>query len=140
MVSRAPLLVVGIVVLCIAAALLAPTVDAQGNAIAIDDRGFVDTQARCEAPAATVALGRTESALVAICKESGGYEYRGVRMRDDALLTAKATKTGDGVFTAENDGATYTFSAKELAVSSGERVVHSEPMVAYVEPRPAANG
>lgn len=138
MVSRAPLLFVGIFVLCFAAALLAPTVDAQG--IPIDGRGFVDTQARCEAPAVAVAFGRTQSALVAICEDNGGYEYRGVRMRDDALLTATATEAGDGVFTAENDGATYTFSAKELAVSSAERVVHAEPMVAYVEPGVAAKG
>lgn len=139
MVSRAPFVFVGIAGLCIAAAFLAPTVDAQ-DAIAIDGRGFVDSEARCEAPAVAVAFGRTETALVAICEKNGGYEYRGVRMRDDALLTAPAVEDGDGgVFTVENDGATYTFSAKELSVSSGERVIHVEPMVAYVEPRVATN-
>jgi hypothetical protein len=138
MVSRAPFVYVGIAGLCIAAAFLAPTVDAQ-SAIAIDDRGFVDSDARCEAPAAAVAFGRTESALVAICQKNGRYEYRGVRMRDEALLTAPAVEDGDGVFTAENEGVTYTFSAKELEVSSGDRVTHAEPMVAYVEPR-SANG
>lgn len=138
MVSRAPFVFVGIAGLCIAAAFLAPTVDAQGS-IAIDDRGFVDSDARCEAPAVAVAFGRTESALVAICETNGRYEYRGVRMRDQALLTAPAVEDGDAVFTAENEGATYTFSAKELEVSAEDRVIHAEPMVAYVEPRAAAD-
>lgn len=139
MVSRAPFVVVGIAGLCIAAAFLAPTVDAQGT-IAIDDRGFVDSEARCEAPAVAVAFGRTETALVAICEKNGRYEYRGIRMRDEALLAAPAVEDGDDVFSAENDGVTYRFSAKELEVSSGNRVIHAEPMVAYVEPRVAADG
>jgi hypothetical protein len=132
MVFRASFVIVGVAGLALAAALLAPTVDAQ--TLQIDDRGFVDTQARCEAPSAGVAFGRTESALVAICLDNGAYEYRGVRLRDDALLTDAATETADGTFEAEQEGVTYTFSAKELVVASGDRVLHTEPMVAYVEP------
>ncbi|OBK75770.1 hypothetical protein A5650_01555 [Mycobacterium sp. 1164985.4] len=139
MVSRAPFVVVGIAGLCLAAAFLAPTVDAQ-SAIAIDDRGFVDSKARCEAPWQPVAFGRTQFALVAICERGGSHEYRGVRMKDGLVLTAPAIEKTDGVFTAENDGATYTFSAKELVVSADDRVLVTEPMVAYVEPRPAVDG
>ncbi|MGE2718141.1 hypothetical protein [Mycolicibacterium celeriflavum] len=139
MVSRAPFLIVGIGGLCIVAAFLAPTVDAQ-SAIAIDDRGFVDSKARCEAPWQPVALGRTQFALVAICKRNGSYEYRGVRMKDGLVLTAPAVEKTDGVYTAENEGATYTFSAKELVVTADDRVLVTEPMVAYVEPRPAVDG
>lgn len=139
MVSRAPFVLVGIAGLCIAAAFLAPTVDAQ-SAIAIDDRGFVDSEARCEAPWEPVAFGRTQFALVAICARGGSHEYRGVRMSDGVVLTAAAVEDDDGVFTVEHGGATYTFSAKELVVTSGDRVLVTEPMVAYVEPRVAAEG
>ncbi|KUI48378.1 hypothetical protein AU198_20595 [Mycobacterium sp. GA-1199] len=139
MVSRAPFLVVGIGGLCVVAAFLAPTVDAQ-SAIAIDARGFVDSKARCEAPWRPAALGRTQFALVAICERGGNYEYRGVRMSDGLVLTAPAVENSDGVFTVENEGATYTFSAKELVVTAEDRVLVTEPMVAYVEPRPAVDG
>ncbi|SEH92031.1 hypothetical protein SAMN04489835_5709 [Mycolicibacterium rutilum] len=135
MVSRAALLFIGVTGLCVVAALLAPTVDAQGGAVAIDGRGFVGTEARCETASSGVAFGRTASALVVICKTGDGYQYRGVRLRDDALLTLAADRTGAGVFNAENDGVAYTFSAKELVVAEGDRVLVTEPMVAYVEPR-----
>ncbi|MCV7279229.1 hypothetical protein H7J88_06165 [Mycolicibacterium flavescens] len=134
--SRTPLLFLGVAGLCVAAAVLAPTVDAQGGPVAIDDRGFVGTQARCATPSAGVAFGRTASALVVICKDSDGYEYRGLRLRDDALLTVAADRVGSGVYSARNDGVAYTFSAKELVVTEGDRVLVTEPMVAYVEPRP----
>ncbi|WP_156425405.1 MULTISPECIES: hypothetical protein [unclassified Mycobacterium] len=137
--SRAPFVFVGIAGLCIAAAFLAPTVDAQ-SAIAIDEHGFVDSEARCEAPWQPVAFGRTQFALVAICTRDGSHQYRGVRMSDGLTLTAAAVEKDDGVFTVEHDGATYTFSAKELVVASGDRVLITEPMVAYVEPRVAADG
>lgn len=139
MVSRAPFMIVGIGGLCVVAAFLAPTVDAQ-SAIAIDARGFVDSEARCEAPWQPAALGRTQFALVAICERGGSYEYRGVRMSDGLVLTAPAVENSDGVFTVENEGATYTFSAKELVVAAEDRVLVTEPMVAYVEPRPAVDG
>ncbi|WP_156426669.1 hypothetical protein [Mycobacterium sp. IS-3022] len=137
--SRAPFVFVGIAGLCIAAAFLAPTVDAQST-IAIDERGFVDSEARCEAPWQPVAFGRTQFALVAICARDGNHQYRGVRMSDGVTLTAAAVEKDDGVFTVEHDGATYTFSAKELVVAAGDRVLITEPMVAYVEPRVAADG
>ncbi|MGV0853422.1 hypothetical protein [Mycolicibacterium phlei] len=139
MVSRTFLVVIGIVGLVIAAALLAPTVDAQTQ-LATDDRGFIDSEARCESPSVAVAFGRTQRSLIAICVENGAYEYRGVRIRDDALLTAPAETDGDGVFTATNEETTYTFSAKELRISVNDKVIRVEPMVAYVEPRLAAEG
>lgn len=136
MVSRAPL----VAVLAVAAGMSMPTAAAQSDPIGTDDRGFIDTEARCEQSTVAVAFGRTQRSLVAICVQDGAYEYRGVRLRDDALLTADALAIGDGRFTAENDGVTYTFSAKELVITQGDRVVRNEPMVAYVEPRLAAEG
>jgi hypothetical protein len=120
------------------ATLLPPTAGAESDPIGTDDRGFIGTDARCDEPA--VAFGRTEYALIAICGEAGQYEYRGVRLSDDALLSVAAVETADGVFSAQNDDVTYEFSAKELAVWSGKRVVRADPMVAYVEPSPRAEG
>ncbi len=136
MVSRAALLFIGVTGLCVVAALLAPTVDAQGGAVAIDGRGIRRHRSPLRDRVIRVAFGRTASALVVICKTGDGYQYRGVRLRDDALLTLAADRTGAGVFNAENDGVAYTFSAKELVVAEGgDRVLVTEPMVAYVEPR-----
>jgi hypothetical protein len=81
-----------------------------------------------------VAFGRTQRSLVAICEEGPGqYDYRGVRLSDNASLTATATDAGDGEFRAKSGRATYTFSAKELVIALGWWL-RSEPMVAYVEP------
>jgi hypothetical protein len=129
MVSRSPLLLAG----CAAVStLLAPVAAAQPGSI--DNRGFIDSEARCVAPTAGVAFGRTEFALIAICREAGRYEYRGVRLSDNALLSATAVETANGVFTATNEAVTYTFSAKELSVSENGELVRADPMVAYVEP------
>lgn len=129
MVSKRPVMLAG----CVAVStLLAPLANAQSGSI--DDRGFVGTEARCDAPTASVAFGRTQYALIAICREAGGYEYRGVRLSDDALLAVAAVETADGVFTASNDTVEYTFSAKELAVSENGELVRADPMVAYVAP------
>jgi hypothetical protein len=136
MVSRAPALFI----LAVAAGMSLPTAAAQPDPIGTDDRGFIDTEARCEQSTFAVAFGRTQRSLVAICVQDGAYEYRGVRLGDEALLTADALAIGDGRFTAENDGVTYTFSAKELVITQGDRVIRTEPMVAYVEPRLAAEG
>jgi len=130
----------GVVSVLAAGVLLAAPAAAQSDTFTTDDRGFVGTEARCEEPTVAYAFGRTQRSLVAICTLDGGYEYRGVRLRDDALLTAAATKTDDGEFVAENGGVSYTFSAKELVIGAGQRVIRTEPMVAYVEPRLAAEG
>ena len=112
--------------------LLAPVATAQPGSI--DGRGFIDTEARCPESTDGVAFGRTEFALIAICREAGRYEYRGVRLSDNALLSATAVETANGVFTVTNDAVIYTFSAKELAVSENGELVRADPMVAYVEP------
>lgn len=137
MVSRAPAVLVLAVV---AGVSLASPVAAQPDSIATDDRGFIDTAARCSSPTFAVAFGRTQRSLVAICVQDGEYTYRGVRLSDDAVFTGAAAATGVGGFSAENDEVTYTFSPKELEIASGARVLRTEPMVAYVEPRLAAEG
>lgn len=106
----------------------APSATAAPNT---DDQGFVDSTARCPTVAATVAFGSTKSSRVAICRTSGGgYEYRGVRVRDGARLIVPAEADGGG-FVAENDGVTYTLTASSLVVSAGSQVIRDEPMVQF---------
>ncbi len=99
-----------------------------------DDRGFVDSAVRCDAPQAAVAFGRTEQSLVAICVDHDGrYEYRGARLDDDAVLTVVAEPTVPGEFFAQKDGVTYTVTAKELVIKSDE-FVRTEPMLQFGAP------
>jgi len=114
-----------------ASALIVITVPSATAAPASDDQGYVDSTARCTSPSVAVAFGSTDSSRVAICKtSSGGYEYRGVRVRDGAKLILPATSSGDS-FVAENDGITYTVTASALEVSSGSKVIRDEAMVEY---------
>lgn len=112
-----------------------PLAAAQGGSLAIDDRGFIGTDARCDDSTEAVAFGRTQRSLVAICADGSRYEYRAVRLNDEASLAVPAESTGDSEFSAANEGVTYRFSAKELVVATDDRVLRTEPMVAYVEPR-----
>lgn len=102
---------------------------------ATDGLGFVDSTARCAAPSTAVAFGYTASSRVAICKDdpTGQYQYRGVRVSDGAKLILPAHST-DGGFVAENDGITYTVTAKALTVSAGQQEIRSEPMVDFHGP------
>src|SRR5204862_1154998 len=95
--------------------------------------------ARCTSSVTAVMFGSTETSRVAICKTAGGqYEYRGLRVRDSAKLVVAASPSGDG-FVAENDGVTYTVTAKSLLVSMGSKVIRDEPMVDFHQPQaPAA--
>ncbi|MGX9790154.1 hypothetical protein [Mycobacterium sp. MMS18-G62] len=118
---------------------LLPSAGAQPESFSIDDRGFINTAARCEKPKFAVAIGRTDQSLVAICVDGRGhYEYHGMRLKDRSVLTVPAKPTADGKFIIENAGFTYTFSPKELAIAQGPRVIRTEAMVAYVEPRMAS--
>jgi hypothetical protein len=104
-----------------------------------DDRGFIDSAARCTTPDVAVAFGKTQSARVAICKTpAGGYEYRGVRTRDGAKLIIPASRSDNGAFIADNDGVTYAVTSKALLVSAGDEVISRESMVEFHEPGTSA--
>jgi hypothetical protein len=118
----------------LAVAGLMSSAGAQPGSFETDDQGFLNTAARCEEPTFGVAFGRTQRSLVAICVDGGRYEYRGVRLSDNASLTTTAIDAGGGEFRAKSGRATYTFSAKELVITLGWWL-RTEPMVAYVEPR-----
>jgi hypothetical protein len=106
---------------------------------ATDDQGYVDSTARCAPPNTAVLFGSTETSRVAICKTSGGdYEYRGVRVRDGAKLIVPASQSGDDGYVADNDGVTYTITAKSLVISVGDKVIREEPMVDFHGPEAPA--
>ena len=46
-----------------------------------DDRGFLNSSARCGGSLTAVAIARTQGSLVTICSDqTGGYTYRGVQI------------------------------------------------------------
>jgi hypothetical protein len=70
---------------------------------AVDDKGFLNTGARCDDTQTAVAIGRTQGSLVVICGGADGrYGYRGVRLSDDAVLKTAAHTTPTHEFVARN--------------------------------------
>jgi hypothetical protein len=107
---------------------------AEPGSLQTDDRGFVDSKVRCEAPQAAVEFGRTEQSLVAICVDRyGHYEYRGARLGEDAVLTVVAEPTVPGEFFAQKDGVTYTVTAKDLVIKS-DAYMATEPVLQFGTP------
>ena len=74
-------------------ALLPPPVAAP-DPFAVDDKGFVNSGARCDGTETAVVIGRTPGSLVVICGDRNGrYGYRGIRLSDDAVLKTSARGT-----------------------------------------------
>src|SRR6476620_5823695 len=81
---------------------------AEPGSLQTDDRGFINTAARCDAPKSAVAVGRTEQSLIAICVDrSGHYEYRGVRLKDNSGLNVTGALMKGGRYIAHNADFTY---------------------------------
>src|SRR5262249_27494261 len=101
----------------------------------VDDRGFVNSGARCDVTETTVAIGRTPGSLVVICGDHDGrYGYRGVRLRDDAVLKASAWTTPTHEFIAQNESVTYSSSPTGLRVTASRTAIKQEPMIDYRGP------
>ena len=99
-----------------------------------DDRGFIDSAARCQGSQPAYAIGRTPGSLVVICGEQAGrYEYLGVRLRDAAVLRTNAQTDSPRSFLAQKAGVVYAVSPTELKVTSGGNVIKQEPMISYRE-------
>ena len=113
-------------------ALLLTALPQAGAAPAFDSQGYLDSTARCANAAAL--FGSTDSSRVAICSTSSGYQYRGVRVRDGAKLILSASSTGDGSYTAVNDGITYTAGPSGLTISLGGKTLRSESWVDFHGP------
>jgi predicted nucleic acid-binding Zn-ribbon protein len=134
--------------LCVALIVTLPLADllskahAEPGSLQTDDRGFIDTSARCDSPKSAIAVGRTQQSLVAICVDPRGhYEYRGMRLKDNSEINVAGAVMQDGKYVAHNADVTYVFSAKELMILQGWGwVVRKEPMVAFLEPRLPTGG
>ncbi len=105
-----------------------------------DANGYVNSTARCTAPATAVLFGATETSRVAICKTaSGSYQYRGVRVSDGARLITTASKTSSDTFVADNDGVKYTVTPTALSVTANGNTFRTETWTDYTGPEaPAA--
>jgi hypothetical protein len=108
---------------------------APANPFPVDDRGFVNSDARCDQSQTAVAIGRTPGSLVVICGDpSGQYGYLGVRLSDDAVLKTVARTTPTHEFVAQHKSVTYAISSSELRVTAGGAVIKQEPMIDYRGP------
>lgn len=97
-----------------------------------DDKGFVNSTARCDGAKRAAAIGRTERSVVVICAgDDGRYEYLGVRLSDDAVMRTSAETTPSHGFVAHNASVTYAVSATELLVTEGDSVIKQEPMIEF---------
>jgi hypothetical protein len=97
-----------------------------------DARGFVNSPARCDPQQTAVVIGRTKLSLIAICADGrGGYEYRGVRVSDQAVMRLPATALDNGCFGAHTDQVTYTVSERKLLLTSGMRIMRDETMLEF---------
>lgn len=130
--SSHPFRTAGLAAAAACSALLLTALPHAGAAPSFDSQGYLDSTARCAD--AAVLFGSTDSSRVAICKTTSGYQYRGVRVRDGAKLILSASSTGDGSYTAVNDGITYTVSSTSLVVSSGASAVRKESWVDFHGP------
>jgi hypothetical protein len=133
MVSKAPAVLVlsAAMTVGLAATIPSPAADAQPDH-PTDDRGFINSEIRCDPPQSAVAFTRTEQSIVAICVDQAGrYQYRGARLADeDAVLTVVAEPTVPGEFFAQKDGVTYTVTAKELVIKS-DKWTRTEPVIQF---------
>jgi hypothetical protein len=101
-----------------------------------DARGFVNSAARCDPQQTAVVIGRTPKSLIAICADGRGrYEYRGVRLADQALQRLPATALANGCFGARTEQVFYTVSERKLLLTSGIRIIRDEAMVEFKDYR-----
>lgn len=97
-----------------------------------DDRGYMDSAARCDDGQTLLMFGRTSRSMVAVCVgPDGQLEYRGVRLNDDAGLTMSATRSTDGSIVATNDNVTYAITPQTLLVSEDDTVLYRDPWLEY---------
>lgn len=116
-------------------ALPPPAPVAAPDPYAVDERGFVNSSARCDGTQTAVAIGRTPGSLVVICGDRNGrYGYLGLRLSDDAVLKTSARSTSTHEFIAQNASVTYSISPAELRVTVGGAVIKQEPMIDYRGP------
>jgi hypothetical protein len=106
-----------------------------------DGRGFLNSPARCDPQQTAVVIGRTKLSQIAICADGrGGFEYRGVRVADQAVMRLPATTLANGCFGAHTEQVVYTVSAHKLLLTSGMRIMRDEAMVEFKDYRTPSVG
>lgn len=101
-----------------------------------DGRGFLNSPARCDPQQTAVVIGRTKLSQIAICADGrGGFEYRGVRMSDQAIMRLPATALANGCFGAHTEQVVYTVSARKLLLTAGMRIMRDEAMLEFKDYR-----
>lgn len=101
---------------------------------AVDELGFIDSEARCDTGQSAVAMARTQKSAVVVCRDADGdYIYQGVRLSDGASLRLDDVRPIPAGFEARNDGTTYRLSATELVVINGEQLHSRDAVVEYYE-------
>jgi hypothetical protein len=104
-----------------------------------DARGFINSSARCDPQQTAVVVGRTTRSLIAICVDGAGrYEYRGVRLSDQAMQRLPARALANGCFGARTEEVSYTVSERKLLLTSGIRIIRDEAMVQFKDYRTGA--
>jgi hypothetical protein len=98
-----------------------------------DDKGFIDTSARCQGSQQAFAIGRTPASVVICGEQAGHYAYLGIRLRDAVMLRTPAETDSARGFFARRAGVVYSVSPAELMVTTGHTVIKREPMIEYHE-------
>ena len=73
-----------------------------------------------------VAWGQTSKHVLSICADGGQLYYRGESKKSGNVIVLEAERTGKDAYTARNPedaSTTYQFSAKQLLVTSGKKVL-----------------
>ena len=100
-----------------------------------DDRGFINSYARCDGSPPATAIGRTAKSLVVICHaRNGGYVYKGIRLSQGTGVTIGTVTADAAGFVARGEGVNYAVTSTALVITSGDRLLAREPMLEYRTP------
>ena len=78
-----------------------------------------------------VAWGQTSKHVLSICADHGQLYYRGESKKSGNVIVLEAERTGKDAYSARNPddaSTTYQFSAKQLLVTSGKKVLVKDPV------------
>ncbi|MFH5232629.1 serine/threonine-protein kinase [Antrihabitans spumae] len=106
-----------------------------GSVSGADEQGFIDVSgARCNDRNQALAIGRTPSSTVVVCRTGvGRMYYKGVRSSDGASIALDDPQQVGAGFVVVNktDGTQYRIDSSSLTIVQNGEIVASEPMVEY---------